>query len=223
MDTFLVGFFVVVGIVVAVVVGALVWYVKWRCRKTGGVGKSMKEIFLPDAPAKAASDEPKKDEKPASDDSEECGDVWPHDAEYLKDWKWYSSPESKAEVEAAKSEMPLLIQKMQLLETQRMREATENQYRDQVFNRPNEKPSIIDAVGSIATTMSEHYGVEEFKLAKKELQDKIDACQEKIDRYAGLAALFGDDCEFVREHTLGPRLRAHINDEIKQRMASRGK
>ena len=220
MDSFLVGFFAVVGLVVVGVVGAIVWYVRWRCRKSGGVGKSLKEIFIPQAPAKTASAEPKKEEEPAADNAENCGDVWPLDAEFLKDWRWYSSPESKVEVEAAKSELPLLIQKMQLLETKRMREAIENQYRDQVFNRPGEKPSIIDAIGSIATTMSEHYGVEEFKLAKKELQDKIDACQEKIDRYDGLTALFGDDCEFVREHTLGPRLRARINDEIKQRIAS---
>ena len=104
-----------------------------------------------------------------------------------EDKEWINDPKTARLVEACNRELPLLYQKLQVLQTKRTAELTARQSDRDFFDRRNSNGrSLLMSVGSLATTISE--GASEMKIKKeiKEIEARISEKEGIIARYSQL-------------------------------------
>ena len=120
-----------------------------------------------------------------------------------EDKEWINDPKTARLVEACNRELPLLYQKLQVLQTKRTAELTARQSDRDFFDRRNSNGrSLLMSVGSLATTISE--GASEMKIKKeiKEIEARISEKEGIIARYSQLREKYQlTSVEAVRERS----------------------
>ena len=104
-----------------------------------------------------------------------------------EDKEWINNPKTARLVEACNRELPLLYQKLQVLQTKRTAELTARQSDRDFFDRRNSNGrSLLMSVGSLATTISEGVGEMKIKKEIKEIEAQIAEKEGIIARYRQL-------------------------------------